>query len=194
MLDLLKFNNSKPSPGLQTILLYSAIILIVSQLIFIAAAAIAGVSDVNSDLAEEKKQEYEKWQKKGVTPWGIASSEFFNSTIYSPIAEELMFRVVLMKYLCIDGLKLTVTQANIVQATLFGAMHLTNSAFSTQTAKYTYLQTLSATITGAVSGWVYVHTNSIFPSLISHIINNAAAGTSEVLGYVDYLKTHKTHK
>lgn len=190
VLDLLSFNKSKPTPGMYTILLYTAIILVVSQLIFLVLTKMIGVDDVNSDIDNEKDKEYEKWAEKNVSPWALLASEIFNSTIYSPVAEELVFRVVLMKYICVDKYGIGPVQANVIQATAFGAMHLTNTAFSTQTSKYTNLQTLSASITGLVSGWAYVQTNSILPSLFSHMINNASAGTSEVLGYFKYLKTY----
>jgi membrane protease YdiL (CAAX protease family) len=144
----------------------------------------------NSYLEKEKEKEYAEWQKRKLSPWAVAASELLNSTIYSPIAEELTFRLVLMKFVAIKTFNMSVWGANIFQASVFGIMHLTNSVYSTQTQGYTNLQTLSATISGLVSGWVYMKSNSILPPLLAHIINNGSAGLTEVVGYIKFIRSH----
>lgn len=186
---LLLFDENKPSPSSFDVIIYTAGILIASNLIFIVLCFIFKI-DSNKTLEDEKDIEFAEWKKKNISPWSIAASEILNSTIYSPIAEEIAFRLILMKFVCSKGLKMNNITANILQSIIFGLMHLSNSVYTTQTKKYTYLQTLSATISGLVSGWVYVKTNSLLPSLFAHMINNGAAGTTELFSYISYLKKH----
>lgn len=187
MIEFLSFDESKTSPDLYSIMFYTALIILTTQIVFVVVAKIMGIDDVEQDLDDEKQKEYSQWKKKGVTPFQVGMGELFNSTIYSPISEEFLFRIVLMKYICVERLKLTPLAANVIQASIFGGMHLTNVAFSNQTGKYTKLQTLSATIAGLISGWTFIQSNSILPSLIAHALNNASAGISELLGYMKFL-------
>jgi membrane protease YdiL (CAAX protease family) len=182
---LLLYDESLPAPTITEILIWTGVILVVSNVIFIAICALFGV-DSSETLDKEKDKEYVEWSKNGVSPWAVASSEILNSSIYSPIAEELAFRVLLLKILCVRGLKLDFWVSNFIQASIFGTMHLSNVTFTTQTKNYTYLQAISAGISGLVSGFVYKQSNSILPSLIAHVLNNASAGMSEVIGYVKY--------
>lgn len=151
---------------------------------------LCAIMGIDSNIKGEKDTEYIEWNKRGITPWALAASELLNSTIYSPIAEELTFRLVLMKVICIQHLKLTSTAANVVQAIVFGLMHMSNSVYTTQTQRYTSLQTLSCIISGLVSGYVYIRCNSLLPSLIAHAVNNGAAGINEVVGYIKYRSDH----
>jgi membrane protease YdiL (CAAX protease family) len=187
--ELLLFDSSKPAPDWTNVFIYSAVIIIATQLTFMALTKLMGIDNVNIELDSEKDNEYAEWQKKNISPWSVLFTEIVSSSIYSPIAEELMFRVLLMKFVFSKQLGLNNWTSNILQSLIFGGMHLTNTVFSTQTSKYTKLQTLSATIAGLISGWTYYHTNSIMPSLIAHFINNASAGMSEVIGYSKHLRT-----
>lgn len=185
--DLLLYDSSRSAPNITEILLWTGVILVISNIIFTAICAIFGVNSSDT-LDKEKDKEYVEWMKHDVSPWAIVSSEILNSSIYSPIAEELAFRVLLLKIICIRGLKLDFWLSNFIQASIFGAMHMSNVTFTTQTKNYTYLQSLSAGISGLVSGFVYRQSNSILPSLIAHMLNNAGAGMSEVVGYIRYRK------
>lgn len=189
--ELLLFDSSLPAPSMSDIFIYTIGILIVSNLVFVVLCSAFGVN-VNDSLDKEKSKEYIEWKKRKLSPWSVLASEIVNSAIYSPIAEELAFRVLLMKYICMNRLGMDFWTANIIQATVFGGIHLTNNVFSTQSKKYTNLQTLSALITGLVSGWAYYKCNSILPSLLSHVINNGVAGVSEAMGYWLALR-HQTH-
>ena len=182
---MLLFDESLPGPSLTEVLIWTGVIIVASNLIFVVLCALVGINS-SKTLDHEKSAEYSEWLKNKVSPWAVAGSEFLNSSLYSPVAEELAFRFLLLKILCVRGLGMNFWVANVVQALVFGTMHMTNVAFTTQTKTYTYLQTLSASISGLVSGWVYRQSNSILPPLIAHVLNNASAGFSEVMGYVDY--------
>lgn len=183
------FDESRPAPSMYTVLIYTVGILVASNLVFVVLCALVGV-DANDSLGKEKDKEYVEWAKRKLSPWSVLASEIVNSSLYSPIAEELTFRLLLMKIVCMERLRLSPTMAIIIQGVVFGTMHLTNSVFSIQSGRYTVLQTISALITGLISGWTYYHTNSILPALFSHVLNNASAGLSEVWGYHRYLKDH----
>jgi len=189
MESFLLYDTSKPSPSLREIVIWTCATLIISNLIFVVLCTLLGVNS-QSSIKKEKETEYTEWKKRGISPWSLAVSELLNSTIYAPVAEEVTFRLVLMKIICIQKLQLDPTLANIIQASVFGIMHLSNNVYTTQSKTYTNLQTLSAFISGLVSGYVYIKCNSLIPSLLAHIINNGAAGLSEVIGYIKYRHSH----
>jgi membrane protease YdiL (CAAX protease family) len=183
--SLILYDETSPGPSMSEIIIWTGVILVVSNLIFIVLCAIVGI-DPNKTLDTEKDKEYQKWYANNVSPWTVGISEVLGSTIYSPVAEELAFRFLLLKVVCIRELKMNFWAANTLQAVIFGFMHVSNMSFTTQTKKYTYLQSFSAAISGIVSGFVYKQSNSILPSLFAHMINNGAAGASELFGYLSY--------
>lgn len=182
---LILYDETLPSPSVSEIIIWTGAILVVSNLIFIVLCSIVGI-DPNKTLDTEKDKEYNKWYDNNVSPWIVGLSELLGSTIYSPIAEELAFRFLLLKVICIRNLNMNFWAANILQSAIFGIMHVSNMSFTTQTKKYTYLQSFSAAISGLVSGFAYKQSNSLLPSLFAHMINNGAAGTSELFGYISY--------
>jgi membrane protease YdiL (CAAX protease family) len=189
--ELILFDTSKPGSSPVAILSWTLFILVASQLIFIATAKLFGLNNMTSTLDNEKHADYARWVENNTNPWILLIGDLINSAVYAPVVEELIFRIVFMKFFLVKQLKCEENVANIIQAIVFGCMHLTNSAFSNQSINYTSLQSLSAGISGAVSGWVYLQSNSIFPSLIAHSLNNASASVSEFLGYLQYKKTLK---
>jgi membrane protease YdiL (CAAX protease family) len=114
-------------------------------------------------------------------------NETTSGVLYSPIAEEFVFKFLLMKKLLHEYFKFSPMSSNIIQSLCFGVLHKSNSIFSNQTQSFTNIQGLCATINGFISGWVYQKSNSIIPCLLAHMINNAVAGVSEVVGYSDFL-------
>lgn len=187
---LLKFNSEESSPSTYMIIIYTLAIIIASNLFFILICALFG-TDPNTALDNEKNDEYKAWKEKGLSIWALIGTELFSNTIYSPLAEELAFKFLLLKVLLVERLQLHPDCANIVQGLIFGLLHLANMSTTLQTKVYTQLQTISAIISGIVSGWVYVHSNSIIPSILAHVLNNGAAGVSEIIGYIKYLKHNK---
>lgn len=176
------FDESLPAPSTMDIVMWVTIILIASNLIFIVLFSLFKI-DVNTSLDDERQKEYTEWKQKKINPFMLAISELTNSVIFSPLSEELVFRFLLMKVICIEKLQLDVLTANVIQSVLFGSLHLTNNLYSTQTSRYTTLQTISAMISGFVSGWVYQKSNSILPALFAHMINNFMASGQEVFEY-----------
>jgi hypothetical protein len=65
--------------------------------------------------------------------------------------------------------------ANIIQSIIFGGFHLTNQIYTEQKTTTTMIQMLSAVINGLINGYIYKYTNSIIPSIVSHISNNLVA-------------------
>lgn len=187
---LLLFDENKEVPSLSKILLYTVIIIVASNIVFMAFCFILGI-DPAKQIEKEKQVEYKEWKEKGLSVTSLAISELFNTVIYSPTVEELLFRVLLMKFILVRYFKISYWVANGIQSIAFGSLHLTNNIYSTQTTKYTSLQTLSATISGFISGWAYIQSNSVLPCLFSHILNNGTASFSEVIGYYNYLKNNK---
>lgn len=190
--SLLLYDETISAPTITEIITWTAVILIVSNVIFIVLCALFGVDSSNT-MDQEKDKEYEKWSKDNISPWAIAGSELLNSSIYSPVAEEITFRFLLLKLVCVKMLKLDFWTSNIIQAVIFGSLHISNITFTTQTKNYTYLQAISAGISGIVSGYVYRASNSIIPSLLAHILNNASAGMSEVIGYIQFRRKNPTN-
>ena len=182
---LVLYDESLPAPSVSEIIIWTAVILVVSNIIFIVLCTLVGINP-NQTLDDEKEKEYQKWYKNNVSPFIVGLGEVLGSTIYSPIAEELTFRFLLLKLICIRKLNMNFWIANMLQATVFGFMHVSNVSFTTQTKKYTVLQSISAAISGAVSGFAYKQCNSILPSLLAHMLNNGAAGAGEIFGYISY--------
>lgn len=192
--ELTLFDSAGHSPDVSTIVLWAAIILLVSQTLFLVLTKLMGMNDVSQNLETEKNKEYKTWAAKGVSPWFVLFCDVVNSSLYGPIVEEFVFRFLLMKKILVEVFHFPPQHANVIQAAVFGSMHMTNSVFSVQSVAYSNLQALSSGISGLVSGWVYIQSNSILPSLLSHMLNNFLASSSEVYGYMKYLQHQSTTK
>lgn len=81
--------------------------------------------------------------------------------IVGPVAEEIVFRAGILRALLDRGQRPAVAIA--VSALCFAAVH-GNAA-----------QAVPAFVTGAVLGWLYVHTGDIRLSVLAHVTNNALA-------------------
>ena len=184
---ILKFDGSKSSPSPSEICIYTIIILLVSNLIFISLMRLCQVN-LDKTVDNEREKEYKDRKKKEIHPLTFLISEIVNSIIYSPLSEELFFRFLLLKVIAIHLLKMSVWSGNILHALIFGSLHSTNKIYSDQTGKLTLLQTISSTVSAIVSGFVYVKSNSILPSLLAHIINNLSASISDVIDYYRFWK------
>ena len=73
--------------------------------------------------------------------------------------------------------------ANFLQAIVFGLMHMSNVVSSDQQLNKTVLQTVSSTIGGLIAGWSYMYTNSLLTPIMSHMINNIIATSSDMMEY-----------
>src|SRR5579872_2428134 len=97
--DLLLFDETKPAPSIGKIMAWTLAILIMSNFIFLILTTVTGIK-ANKELETEKDIEYVEWNKRKLSPWLVLLSELANSTIYSPLAEESVFRFLLMKVVC----------------------------------------------------------------------------------------------
>ena len=79
-----------------------------------------------------------------------------------------------------------VKHPNVLQAIVFGLMHMSNVVASEQQLKKTMLQTLSATIGGLIAGWSYMYTNSLLTPIMSHMINNIISTGLDSIEYTMY--------
>lgn len=86
---------------------------------------------------------------------------FLAGVIMAPIAEEIIFRGVLMRGLL--RMRWHPWVAIVVSALVFALSHGTE------------LQMFGTTIFGIITGWLYWRTKSLLPGMIMHIINNFIA-------------------
>lgn len=87
------------------------------------------------------------------SPWGILSI-----CLLGPVLEEMLFRGAVLKHLL--GCYRPVT-AILLSALLFGLFHV-NPA-----------QVVAATCSGLLLGWLYWRTDSLWPSILVHVVNNS---------------------
>jgi membrane protease YdiL (CAAX protease family) len=183
---LLLFDPNKPAPSFNNILLWTIAIMLIGNIIFLILCKLKGINIKNS-INNSVTKEYAIWKSRNISPIKVALTELINSIMYSPIAEELVFRLVLMKTIFVEKLKINPYISSIMQGLIFGAIHSTNEVFGSQSCEYTSLQSLSSTITGIITGWVYVKSNSILPCLLAHILNNTSASINTLVGYNNYI-------
>ncbi|MDE1869565.1 MAG: CPBP family intramembrane metalloprotease [Candidatus Micrarchaeota archaeon] len=82
---------------------------------------------------------------------------FIFTSVIAPINEEIFFRGFLVPRLGI-----------VVSAVIFGLMHASyNSSFG--------IEIIAAIIFGLVAGYVFKKTNSLYPSIVAHILLNTLA-------------------
>jgi membrane protease YdiL (CAAX protease family) len=179
--ELLKFDPTKPISSPEVQIIATIAIMIISNCAF---RIILKCFPIN--IESEKSNEYESLQSKNISLFAFASSEFFNGTLYAPIAEELVFRFFLLKTIFIRRYKLNSHVANILQAIIFGALHMTNSVYSEQVTKLSILQSFSSAIIGLCCGYAYMYTNSILPALFAHMLNNLNSSVAEIQNYESY--------
>ena len=185
--ELLLFDSSKPAPKFQNIVIWTLVIMIYTFVIFRFTLR----EEQHEQYHEARTREYDAMTKKKINPSELAMAEFVNACVYAPIAEELFFRLFIFKTLLIKRLKCNVHIANVIQAVLFGLFHISNMLQSTTEISNVYLQITAATIGGLISGYAYVHSNSILPSFLAHAINNCLAIHAEISEYEEVVKNTK---
>jgi membrane protease YdiL (CAAX protease family) len=98
--------------------------------------------------------------------WAIVTA-----VIFAPVLEEFIFRGLVLESLLRRHRRLF---SVIVSAALFAIVHFQPSVM------------FSAFVSGLVLGTIYLHTNSIFSTIILHSINNAIAFSLITLNIEDY--------
>ena len=97
--------------------------------------------------------------------WLVTLAQVF----FSPISEEILFRGFVLPQLmdCMPFWK-----ANMIQAILFTAMHWPNWLWVNGFQTWIIVTSISIFILALFLGWLLRRTNSIWPSIVVHIINN----------------------
>ena len=201
MMDLIKFDPKKESSSFGIHLLVAMLQVVLNSIIFNAIYKYVPIGNNDADkvieqkiieqrakakkskLSEEINDEFSAIKEKSVSPIVFGFSEILNGGIYAPIVEEMFFRFLIFKIIMIKVFKMNLTPALILQAIIFGVMHMTNVITSDQGTSKTILQTISATIGGFLSGFTYVYTNSILTPIMSHMINNIIATSADTIEY-----------
>lgn len=92
---------------------------------------------------------------------------------FSPVSEELMFRGFVLPQL---SSRMEFWQANLLQALLFTAMHWPNWLWVSGFRPALLATSIGVFAIGLLLGWLLKRTNSIWPPVAIHIINNFLAG------------------
>ncbi len=97
--------------------------------------------------------------------WLVTLAQVF----FSPIFEEILFRGFVLPQL-MD--RMPFWEANAIQAILFTAMHWPNWIWVNGFQAWIIVTSVSIFILALFLGWLLRQTNSIWPSIVVHIINN----------------------
>jgi len=97
--------------------------------------------------------------------WLVTLAQVF----FSPISEEILFRGFVLPQL-MD--RMPFWKANIIQAILFTAMHWPNWIWVNGFHAWIIVTSISIFILALFLGWLLRQTNSIWPPIVVHIINN----------------------
>jgi len=188
--ELIYFDPSKPSPTFINQIVIGISIMLFSNIVFSVIVKTFG-KKIESKMAEESNNEYKNYNEKDINPSNLLISDLINSVAYAPITEELFFRFFLFKTLLYRKLKFNVHVANMIQAFTFGAFHITNSVFGEQEEITTFVQILSASISGLINGYAYYYFNSITPCIVSHLLNNLMATHYNYKQYLSFINDKK---
>jgi membrane protease YdiL (CAAX protease family) len=121
------------------------------------------IFSLTASLFKQSAQAYESMVSGMMSSWFA----FIAVGLVAPIVEDFIFRGLILNEL---RRNYSVTVAIIIQAVLFGAMHLNIS------------QGVYATFAGLILGIIAVSANSVWPAVIGHIMMNSSA---LFLSYVD---------
>ena len=92
---------------------------------------------------------------------------------FSPISEEIMFRGFVLPHL---SSRMAFWEANALQAALFTAIHWPNWIWVNGFQPKVVALSISVLVIGLLLGWLLRRTNSIWPPVAVHIINNFLVG------------------
>lgn len=131
-----------------------------AQLFWVFIAAVGLI--IPSMWLQELLPELPDWvDEKDLLALIMLPGSFFVIGILAPLAEELVFRGAILRYLL--DIRVNTWVAIILSAVLFSLAHL-NPA-----------QMVHAFLIGILLGWMYSKTDSIVPCLILHCFNNIAS-------------------
>ncbi len=186
--ELLLFDIDRPAPDIKTILLSTIFIVLITNISYRFIMDKVPSEQMIETLDKDKNKEYKAIQTKGIHVWEVALYELLNGTLYAPIAEELFFRFFLFKSLFVKKLDMNPVIANVLQAIIFGSLHMSNSIYSSQETSNSIIQSISSAIIGLVCGYVYYTTNSIIPAILAHTLNNLRSSLYTINEYKNFIK------
>ena len=185
--ELLLFDVTKPMADYSTIVIIAISAVIFNNILYTMFMRNMP-SDYNEVLSDEQGREFDTYREKSISPVVLGISELINSGIYAPMVEELFFRFLFLKIILIKVFKFNFHTANFFHAIIFGALHMTNAVVSDQEINRTIIQSIMAGCGGLISGYTYLHTNTILTPLLSHFINNMMSAGSEFIEYSQHYK------
>ena len=184
--EILRFDAKKPAASFKNQALVAGLMALwlwVSPLV--SSALISEKS-----LERETLREYNWRVKNGVTPGRQMAVGILRRSFYSSVSEELLFRVIVLKCLVYKvGMKSW--QANILQAVVFGSLHMTNAVTRQQGVKTSVCQSVIASVSFWLYGWSFMTTNSIWPALVVHMFGNLYFSTGDSLSYEEFYAEKK---
>jgi membrane protease YdiL (CAAX protease family) len=184
--EILRFDTKKPAASFKKQALVAGLIalwLLVSPLVSSALTS-------EKSLKQETLREYHWRVKNGVTPGRQMAVGVLRRSLYSSVSEELLFRVIVLKCL-VYKLGIKGWQANILQAVVFGSLHMTNAVTRQQGVKTSVCQSVIASVSFWLYGWSFMTTNSIWPALLVHMFGNLYFSTGDSLAYEEFYKQKK---
>ena len=177
------FDDKKPVYSIQVLILAGMCIIIISQLITISICKISGI-DMTADIKEQQDSIVKKWKESGIEFHWIILSEILGTIIYSSLAEEMVYKFLVMKIFLVDTLGLNPYISCIIQGELFSITHYINIITAKQKTKYTILQLISSFVSGIIGGLFYIHFNSLIPCIIAHMINNSLVVINDIQSFL----------
>lgn len=120
-----------------------------------------------------------------ISPKMFRSSACFDKqVILGDVFQEVVFRLLAMKLLISHG-GMNPHLANIIQAVLFGFLHMWNIVFQEKSRDEALHQSIYASFIFFIMGYLFIYTNSILPPILVHIFINQSICLHI---YEDYLK------
>ena len=102
------------------------------------------------------------------------------------VFQEMVFKVLSLKALVNEG-HVNFHVANFFLAVVFGFLHMWNMIFQEKTREEAMYQSINAVLFFWVTGYLYFHTNSIWPCIILHLAANRIGCVGEVYEYKNWL-------
>ena len=184
--ELLRFNVGKPAASFKKQVMVAGLM----ALWLWISPRVSGALCSESSLLKETLREYNWRIKNEITPGRQMAVGVLRRSLYSSISEELLFRVIVLKCL-VQKFGMRGWHANILQAVVFGSLHMTNAVTRQQGVKTSVCQSLIASVSFWLYGWSFMTTNSIWPALVVHMFGNLYFSVNDGLAYEEFYDEKK---
>jgi len=185
-MDLFIFNESKDNKlEFNNIIIITVCILLFSQVITMAICKILNI-DIEEDIDKNTDKLIKKWHELGLNVYNIIIGEFLGSVLYSPIAEEFVYKFLLIKYLLVNKYGINPFISCFIQSLIFSITHYSNLILTEQNPKFNKIQIINAFVSSFISGIFYIQYNSLIPCILAHIVNNGLASVNDIIKFVNY--------